>query len=178
MTEKNKTDETPEVEEVLAEAEPVEATPEPVEPAEQTEPVATEAEPDAVEQIVSEKPAPKVVLRGKGTVPIPSALVALREEPAGPAVVGNGNVDEVLLSSCVYKNLYVRKSLTVHHLQRRLTELGYSEASLDKDGYYGDITKTAVARFQSENGIAGNGLIDAPTFVAIFDGDPNVKPVV
>jgi hypothetical protein len=177
MADYNKTDETPEADEVLVEAE-AETAEEPTETVESTEPIATEAEPDKVEQLVSEKPAPKVVLRGKGTVPIPSALVALRDEPAGPAVVGNGAVDDVLLSACVYKNIYVRKSLTVHHLQRRLTELGYSEASLDKDGYYGDITKTAVARFQEDKKIEGNGIIDAPTFLAIFDGDPNVNPVV
>lgn len=98
--------------------------------------------------------------------------------PAGPAVVSNKTVDDVLLASIVYKNLYSRKSLSVHHLQRRLTELGYTEAGKDKDGYYGDQTKSAVARFQAANKLEGEGLVDARTLLLLFTGDPNVNVVI
>lgn len=95
--------------------------------------------------------------------------------PAAPyAVVGTGDTDTVYLSKCIYKNMYARKSLTIHHLQRRLTELGYAVADSDKDGWYGELTKEAVAQAQKDFGVEDTGIIDAGTFAAIFDGDHNV----
>lgn len=94
------------------------------------------------------------------------------------AVVGTGDTDDVYLSKCVYKNMYAKKSLTVHHVQRRLTELGYVEADADKDGWYGDGTKHAVAALQEYLGIEGDGEMNAETFAAIFDGDHNVTVVI
>ena len=41
---------------------------------------------------------------------------------------GTGAVDDVVLSSCIYKNDLNRRSLTVFHVQRRLIELGLLEA--------------------------------------------------
>jgi peptidoglycan hydrolase-like protein with peptidoglycan-binding domain len=114
----------------------------------------------------------------KTSVPIPVNLEEIYSslpEPAGPAVVGLGEVDDIYLSSCVYKNLYSKKSLTVHHMQRRLAELGYVEAARDRDGYYGDLTKYAIAKFQAANSIDGDGSIDSETFQLIFKGDPNVR---
>jgi peptidoglycan hydrolase-like protein with peptidoglycan-binding domain len=78
----------------------------------------------------------------------------------------------------VYKNTAARKSLTVHHLQRRLAELGYNEAMTDKDGWLGDETKTAIEKFQKDKGFEPNGMIDEATFIAIFKGDMNVVPIV
>jgi hypothetical protein len=128
--------------------------------------------------VVEAKPVPRPTAPRTSVVPIPvtvEEIYAALPEPAGPAVVGLGERDDVSLSSCVYKNDYARKSLTVHHLQRRLVELGYTEANRDKDGYYGDLTRFAIAKFQSSNGIEGDGLIDAVTFALIFKGDPNVR---
>jgi hypothetical protein len=128
--------------------------------------------------VVAPTPTPRPTAPRTSVVPIPVTVEEIYSslpEPAGPAVVGLGEVDDVSLSSCVYKNVYARKSLTVHHLQRRLVELGYTEANRDKDGYYGDLTRFAIAKFQSSNGIEGDGLIDAVTFALIFKGDPNVR---
>ncbi|WJZ48501.1 peptidoglycan-binding protein [Actinomycetia phage DSL-LC01] len=94
------------------------------------------------------------------------------------AVVGGGTTDDVYLDRCVFKNLYARKSLTVHHVQRRLNDLGYTAANDDKDGWYGDLTRDAVAAWQRDNGVEGDGTMDAKTFMGIFDGDPNVTPHV
>lgn len=102
----------------------------------------------------------------------------LKPTPAGPAVVSNKEVDDVHLDRIIYKNLYARKSLSVHHLQRRLDELGYTEALDDKDGYYGDKTKSAVLRFQFENKLEGDGTVDAKTLTLLFTGDPNVNVVI
>lgn len=112
---------------------------------------------------------------------IPVDINKVREampKPASPAVVSGKEVDDVLLSALVYKNPYVKKSLSVHHLQRRLNELGYVTAHLDKDGWFGDGTRLAVEEFRSARSIVGSGVIDADTLKAIFDGDPAVKLIV
>jgi len=97
--------------------------------------------------------------------------------PAGQAVSGLP-VDDVLLSSCVFKNPAAKKSLSVHHLQRRLAELGYPDAYTDKDGWYGDLTKLAVAAYQEDNGLSGDGLVDGDTLESIFVDDQNVRVVL
>lgn len=112
--------------------------------------------------------------------PAPKAKPApvVVEEAAATHVVGSGDKDEVYLKQCVYKNMYARKSLTVHHLQRRLAELGYSDAAADRDGWYGDLTKESVKAFQGDNKLEATGVMDADTFKRIFAGDPNVKVVL
>lgn len=97
--------------------------------------------------------------------------------PAANHVVGDGDHDEVYLKQCVYKNMYARKSLTVHHLQRRLGELGYGDATADRDGWYGDLTLGSVKAFQEDNKLEPTGIMDAVTFERVFAGDPNVKVV-
>jgi|LakMenEpi03Aug12_release.lakeMendotaPanAssembly.Ray.scaffolds.fasta_scaffold344920_3 hypothetical protein len=97
---------------------------------------------------------------------------------AGAAVVSGGMYDDVSLDRCVFMNVYNRKSLTVHHLQRRLSELGYSDVLTDKDGWYGDITRDAVASWQSDNNLEGDGTMTAETFKKIFDGDTNVNVII
>jgi peptidoglycan hydrolase-like protein with peptidoglycan-binding domain len=120
---------------------------------------------------------------------VTDAAVAEEPEPApAPAkpkatavashVVSGNEYDEVHLKQCVFKNPYARKSLTVHHVQRRLVELGYDEAAADRDGWYGDITLAAVAKFQKDKKIEGTGVMNAKTLAALFNGDPNVKVVV
>lgn len=136
-----------------------------------------------VKQTPKPAPAKPVTSKPEQKYAIPVAVTLedienLRPVPAGPAVVSNNEVDDVHLDRIIYKNLYSRKSLSVHHLQRRLNELGYTEAIEDKDGYYGDKTKFAIARFQVENDLDGDGTIDAKTLTLLFTGDPNVNVIV
>ena len=93
------------------------------------------------------------------------------------AVSGNPT-DDVLFSRCVYKNVNVRKSLTIHHLQRRLNALGFSDAYADEDGFYGDLTQLSVQNFQKAKGLEVTEVIDANTFSLIFEGDANVVVVL
>jgi peptidoglycan hydrolase-like protein with peptidoglycan-binding domain len=93
------------------------------------------------------------------------------------AVSGNAT-DEVRLSQCVYKNTFARKSLTVHHIQRRLAEWGYTDAISDRDGWYGDLTKDAVAKFQTDHYLVGQGEMNAQTLQNLFSGDNNVTVVI
>jgi peptidoglycan hydrolase-like protein with peptidoglycan-binding domain len=94
--------------------------------------------------------------------------------PAGQVFSGQP-VDGVYLSMCIFKNMNQRKSLTLHHIQRRLEELGYQDAALDYDGFYGDLTKAGVAAYQKDYGLAGDGVLDMATLESIFQDDPNVE---
>ena len=138
---------------------PAAPAPEPVE-VEEPKPVAVE-EP---------KPEPVVIPEVK---PIP--VIA---KPAEKHVVGNGDADDVYLAKCVYKNIYERKSLTIHHLQRRLEELGYKDVIGDRDGWLGELTMISVEKFQKDKGLAATGKVDADTFRKIFEGDTNVNVVL
>lgn len=95
--------------------------------------------------------------------------------PERNAVVGNADTDPVYLSKIVYRNIASKKSLSVHHVQRRLNDLGYTDAYADKDGYYGDLTKSAIESFQKDHDLLVTGIVDEGTLAAIFDGDPNVS---
>jgi peptidoglycan hydrolase-like protein with peptidoglycan-binding domain len=90
------------------------------------------------------------------------------------AVVSGKNQDDVHLSKAVYKNTARKRSLTVHHIQRRLTEWGHYDAFLDKDGFYGDSTKKSVIEFQDRMGIIATGLMDIETMTKLFENDTNV----
>ena len=130
------------------------------------------------EDIVEPTPTPEPVV-----VPEPTPEPVVVEEPvahkpkATQAVSGNA-VDEVLLANCIYKNIYARKSLSVHHLQRRLIELGFKDADADKDGWLGDETVAAIKKFQASKGLDVTGSVDATTLTKIFEGDHNVHVVL
>jgi peptidoglycan hydrolase-like protein with peptidoglycan-binding domain len=127
--------------------------------------------PVVVEEEVAEESAPE-------PEPTPAPKPKAPAAQAATHVVGSGDYDEVFLKQCVYKNMYARKSLTVHHLQRRLGELGYGDATADRDGWYGDLTMESVKAFQGDNKLEATGMMDAKTFERIFAGDPNVKVVL
>jgi peptidoglycan hydrolase-like protein with peptidoglycan-binding domain len=131
-------------------------------------------ESDAVEAVaealvVEPEPAPE---------PSPDPVPTKAQKRKNTVAVSGAQKDDVLLSRCVYKNAYSRKSLTIHHVQRVLVELGYGEASSDKDGWYGDRTKAAVLQFQKDNGLSGDGIINAETFSAIFAKDAYVNVIL
>jgi hypothetical protein len=136
-------------------------------------PAAPAPEPVEVEEpkpVVVEEPKPEPVPEVK---PIPVVT-----KPAEKHVVGTGDTDDVYLAKCVYKNIYERKSLTIHHLQRRLEELGYKDVVGDKDGWLGELTMMSVEKFQQDKGLAATGKVDADTFSKIFEGDTNVNVVL
>lgn len=138
-------------------------------------------------QVVAVEETPEPVIVVEEPVMVAEEPVAVIEEPAvekkakrdaAPSpvrhVVSGNDTDDVYLGKCVYKNTFARKSLTVHHVQRRLVELGYRDAGSDKDGWYGDLTQMSIAAFQKDRSFAGEGCMNSETFVALFDGDQNV----
>lgn len=135
----------------------------------------------AVEDVPAEEPV--VVVEEPTPAPVepePAPVVVPVEVPQPEPVVAHaavtGAMDEVYLSKCVYENKYERKSLTVHHLQRRLEELGYKDVVGDKDGWLGELTMMSVNKFQSDKGLeVTDKSIDSNTFSMIFAGDVNVN---
>lgn len=121
--------------------------------------------------VKAEEPKPK-------SEPKPKAAAKKKRDPSplGAAVSGN-DTDDVSLAACVFKNKAAKKSLSVHHVQRRLTELGYPDAYTDKDGWYGDLTLMAVAKYQEDEGLDGEGCITMETLESLFADDANVNVV-
>lgn len=132
----------------------------------------------AVEETPQPEPTPAPVVE----VPEPAPAPVVEEVKVTPTpvskkqenIASGNNADNVYLANCIYKNKFARKSLTVHHLQRRLNELGYKDAYTDKDGWLGDLTRLAIENFQKDRGLAVTGNVDADTFTKIFEGDPHV----
>jgi len=102
------------------------------------------------------------------------AVIRNSKTHASPHAVSGKAKDDVMLSRCEYKSATTRKSLTVHHVQRRLIELGYTSVRADKDGWYADATRDAVAKYQASIGGEATGMMDVATFTALFAGDVNV----
>lgn len=140
--------------------------------------VAAEPEP-YVAPILEPEPTPAPVQESVPAAepePVPAPAPKAKVKPAQfRHVVTNADADPVYLASCVYQNKYARKSLTVHHLQRRLVELGYKDAEGDKDGWYGELTAMAVKDYQKDCGLEPTGMMDADTFTKVFAGDSNVE---
>lgn len=107
-------------------------------------------------------------------VPKAKATVTSLEVQRPGVVVSGKSLDDVLLKQCIYKNKFSRKSLSVHHLQRRLGELGFRDAMSDVDGWYGDLTRHAVQEFQRANKLDVTLDMNQETLVSIFKGDPHV----
>lgn len=99
------------------------------------------------------------------------------EKPQEPRTAPK-ETPKVFLSAAVYKNPVSRKSYTVHLIQAKLNELGYSIAYSDRDGYFGDLTAQGVSEFQKDKQIEETGRIDEKTLRELFKDDERVELVV
>ena len=134
-----------------------------------------------VEEVPEEVPAPvvepeQVIVHEPA--PEPEVIKQPKQSDQISHAVSGEDVDDVILANCVYKNVYARKSLTVHHLQRRLIELGYKDADADKDGWLGDETVASIKKFQADKGMDVTGSVDSETFIKIFEEDTHVNVVL
>lgn len=66
---------------------------------------------------------------------------------------------------------YEDENENVKIMQQRLYDLGYVDDKENITGYYGDISKSAVESFQSNNGIKKTGNADNETLVKMFDSE-------
>jgi len=138
---------------------------------------------DETVEVVEEEEVPAPVVEPEQEIveePMPESMPEpeVVKQPQASHAVSGEDVDNVMLANCVYKNVYARKSLTVHHLQRRLIELGYKDADADKDGWLGDETVASIKKFQADKGMDVTGTVDADTFTKIFEGDVHVNVVL
>ena len=134
---------------------------------------AVAAEPEAP-VVVVEEPAPAPVAPEPEPVIVPVEVP--QPQPVAAHAAVTGSFDEVYLKKCVYENKFERKSLTIHHLQRRLEELGYKDVIGDRDGWLGELTMMSVNKFQQDKGLdVTDKSIDEKTFTMIFAGDHNVN---
>ena len=112
-------------------------------------------------------------------MPEPTPVEEPQPQPAAANAAVTGSSDDVYLSKCVYENKYERKSLTIHHIQRRLEELGYKDVVGDRDGWLGELTMMSVNQFQKDRGMdVTDKTVDEVTFISIFAGDQNVNVIV
>ena len=94
---------------------------------------------------------------------------------AHDAVVGTGDTDAVYYSKArVPGRTEPRKSLTVLHIQRRLTDLGFDEAQSAPGGRFEALTTAAVRKYQDSRGDELTGVLTRQQFEDLFEGDPNV----
>lgn len=63
---------------------------------------------------------------------------------------------------------------SIYEIQSELAELGYFND--DATGYYGDLTESAVADFQTQNGLEPTGKVDELTYAAIFSSTALENP--
>lgn len=89
-----------------------------------------------------------------------------------PAAIARGQSSQIL-GGCesIRTLLFQTPALTgpdVIELQERLNEIGYGP--LQADGIFGSATAEAVRRFQRDQGIEANGVVDAPTWDALGQG--------
>lgn len=124
--------------------------------------------PGMSEQSPDSKSPSKRQPRKEAEAPTAKAVI---ESPRGH-VVGGDETDPVYESKLV-ADPNKRKSLTVHHVQRRLVDVGYHEAAAGIDGQYDVHTQRAFEAWQSDNGFdPGPATFDQ--FQELFNGDPNV----
>jgi hypothetical protein len=137
---------------------------------------------EVVEAAAVSEPAPDEDMEEKEKVTAPAAAPSSSNVSKAPssayAIVSSEKTDKVYLSKIIFKNIFQKKSLSVHHLQRRLAEWGIASADLDKDGYYGDGTLIAIGQFQVKVGLTHTGSLNAETLKAVFENDNNVTVVI
>ena len=92
-------------------------------------------------------------------------------------LIASGEETDEVRTSALVSGAYGRKSLSVHHLQARLADLGYHEASADQDGDLGMLTTSSINLWQKDHGYDVGPLTIEQTH-ALFDGDINVIVVV
>ncbi len=94
--------------------------------------------------------------QGKKLMSIIAALAAF--------VVIGGSGSQIAVSAATISSGTSSSQVTA--LQTKLKSLGYFKATCT--GYYGSITKTAVAKYQSANGLTATGEVDSATYSLLF----------
>lgn len=98
--------------------------------------------------------------------------------PVASAVeVAPSEVVEVFEDKIIYLNTKAKKSMSVWQVQRRLSDLGYTQVRKAKPGYYEEITLKAVEDYRADKNL-GDGQIDAKFLKSLFKDDKAVKLIL
>lgn len=87
-------------------------------------------------------------------------------------IVSGGVVDQVRVSRL---GPGTNKSLSVHHVQRRLTEWGYADVYRDRDAFWREGTTDALDAFKRDEKLEDFELRDV--LARLFENDANVEVV-
>lgn len=94
------------------------------------------------------------------------------QAPKSPyAVVGGGKRDTVLATVDAGSG----KSLSVHHIQRRLAERGHSSVFRDRDGFWREGTTDALNDYVEAQKLDGSDRL--AVLKSLFENDDNVEVV-
>lgn len=129
---------------------------------------------------VEEKNEPEEVATAPAAAPELSEISVSADKPArkkktiksAPGQVVSNDPTDLVSVSLLSIDSPRKKSLSVHHLQRRLVDVGYDTAAADVDGRFGPVTEDALGQWLEANGYTSLTLEAA---VELFDGDPNVN---
>lgn len=94
------------------------------------------------------------------------------EEPDTDIEIEEAVVETTEETSTTYTNGDYSENITL--IQNKLTSLGYF--SEEATGYYGDLTESAVIKFQFENGLETTGNVDETTYKVLFSAKALENP--
>lgn len=104
-------------------------------------------------------------------VPAQKKTIAKQKPVRGPHTITENNRDVLDVNQIVVKNIFRKKSLTIHHIQRVLNELGYTSVNVDPDGFYGDGTLDAVRSYQAQTKNDVTGVLTKEQLTVLFEHD-------
>ena len=104
-------------------------------------------------------------------VPAQKKTIAKQKPVRGPHTITENNRDVLDVNQIVVKNIFRKKSLTIHHIQRVLNELGYTSVNADPDGFYGDGTLDAVRAYQAQTKNDVTGVLTKEQLTLLFEHD-------
>ncbi len=108
---------------------------------------------------------------GEAPVTAPPAAVAEADVPAAPTPAPALPDNTSAASNSFFSARILSqgsRGTEVRQLQQLLTQLGYSTGGVD--GVFGPATRSAVIRFQAQNGLAADGVVGARTVSALNGG--------
>jgi hypothetical protein len=104
---------------------------------------------------------------------VEEVVLPVVEKPAESAV----EIAEVYADKIIFKNKMAKRSMSVWQVQRRLSDLGYTDVREAKPGYYEEVTLKAVEDYRADKNL-GDGEIDAKFLKDLFTGDKTVKLIL
>lgn len=104
-------------------------------------------------------------------VPAPKKTTGKSKMIRGQHTITDNFRDTLHFDQVIIKNVFRKKSLTIHHIQRVLNDLGYTSVNADPDGFYGDGTLDAVRTYQAQTKNDVTGVLTKEQLTLLFEHD-------